>query len=140
MKKYIFIAGLLLAACCRGQELDRTARVGEYFWLHNTALAETPFTGNSVRQFSWVRKVTAFERDGWKCVVCGATNNLEMDHAVALMNGGSNDLTNLYCLCHACHVEKTRMDRSLKKHRVKLAKDLEAAPAPLPAVAKGPAL
>ncbi len=140
MRKYFFLAMLFMAAWCRGQESDRTALVGEYFRLHNAALAETPFTGNSVRQFSWVRKVTAFERDGWKCVVCGATNTLEMDHAVALMNGGSNDLTNLYALCHECHVVKTRMDRSLKKHRVKLAKDLESAPAALPAVAKGSTL
>ena len=128
MKKYLFIVGLLMATLAWGQKVDRTALVGEYFRLHNEALADTPHTSNSVRKFSWVRKVTAFDRDGWKCVVCHATNDLEMDHAVALMNGGSNDLTNLYALCHTCHVEKTRMDRSLKKHRVKLAKDLKPPP------------
>ena len=112
----------MIAGLAWGQDAKRSAAIGEYFQLHNSALADTPHPGNTERQFSWVRKVTAFDRDGWKCVVCGATNNLEMDHAVALMNGGSNDITNLFALCHACHVEKTRMDRSLKKHRVQLAK------------------
>jgi hypothetical protein len=128
MKPCIWALCLLLAGISWGQEFDRSAAIGEYFRAHNAALAETPFTGNTPRQFSWVRKVTAFERDGWKCVVCGATNNLEMDHAAALMNGGSNELTNLYTLCHECHVEKTCMDRSLKKHRLKLASTPPAPP------------
>ena len=127
MKSLVMAAGLLLAAAAQAQDTGRYAAVSAYFELHNAGLAETPFSGNTPRQFSWVRKVTACDRDGWKCVACGATNHLEMDHAVALMNGGSNDLTNLFTLCHDCHVEKTRMDRSLKKHRVKL---VQAAPAP----------
>jgi 5-methylcytosine-specific restriction endonuclease McrA len=122
MKKCLFALALLMAGLSWGQEFDRTAAVGQYFELHNAHVADTPHTENTPRQFSWVRKVTAFDRDGWKCVVCGDTENLEMDHAVALMNGGSNDITNLYALCRTCHVEKTRMDRSLKKHRVGLAK------------------
>ena len=128
MKPWFILFCLLMAGISRGQDFDRTAAVGIYFQTHNAALAEIPFTGNTPRQFSWVRKVTAFERDGWKCVVCGATNNLEMDHAAALMNGGCNDLTNLYTLCHECHVEKTRMDRSLKKHRLKLVRTPPAPP------------
>ncbi len=120
MKKRLWMLCLLMAGVAWGQAFDRTAAVGEYFRIHNAALSEVPLTGNTPRQFSWVRKVTAFERDGWKCVACGATNKLEMDHAVALMNGGSNAITNLYALCHTCHVEKTRMDRSLKKHRAQL--------------------
>lgn len=122
MKKWIAALFLLAAGVAQGQEFDRSTAVGEYFRTHNAALAETPHSGNTPRQFSWVRKVTAFDRDGWKCVVCGSTSNLEMDHAVALMNGGANDISNLYALCHVCHVEKTRMDRSLKKQRVSLAK------------------
>ncbi len=128
MKRCIWALGLLLAGLAWGESIDRNAAVGEYFRVHNAALAETPHPGNTPREFSWVRKVTAFDRDGWKCVVCGATNHLEMDHAVALMNGGCNDISNLYALCHACHVEKTRMDRSLKKHRVALTKDAMASP------------
>lgn len=128
MKWLISVLMLLVASLCWGQEFNRSASISNYFWTHNAALAEIPFSQNTPREFSWVRKVTAFERDGWKCVVCGSTNNLEMDHAAALMNGGCNDITNLFALCHTCHVEKTRLDRSLKKHRIGLAKSIGAQP------------
>ncbi|NLG35717.1 MAG: HNH endonuclease [Lentisphaerae bacterium] len=121
MNRIFCILLLLWGGTAWAGDEARVAAVAEYFRTHNTPIAETPHTTNTPRKFSWVRKVTAFERDGWKCVACGATENLELDHAVALMNGGSNDLDNLYALCHSCHVMKTRMDRSLKRHRVRLA-------------------
>ncbi|MDR0993727.1 MAG: HNH endonuclease [Verrucomicrobiota bacterium] len=129
MKRLLFACALLWAGWVCGQEVDRTAAVGDYFRRHNDPIADTPHTENTPRKFSWVQKVTAFDRDGWKCVVCGDTERLEMDHAVALMNGGPNEIHNLYALCHDCHVVKTRMDRSLKKHRVRLAREQEAAAA-----------
>lgn len=128
MKSWIILFCLLAATLAWGEEFDRAAGVQAYFTEHNSAWAETPFVSKTPRKFSWVRKVTAFDRDGWKCVVCGATNNLEMDHAVALMNGGNNEVDNLYCLCHTCHVAKTRHDRSMKKHRVQLAQALKQNP------------
>ena len=105
------------------------ASIQAYFDLHNDPIADTPHVANTPRRFSWVKKINAFDRDGWKCVACGAAEELELDHAVALMNGGSNELDNLYALCHTCHVVKTRMDRGLKRHRVKLAKQLADASA-----------
>jgi 5-methylcytosine-specific restriction endonuclease McrA len=128
MNRLFCILLLLWAGTGWAEDCERTAAIAEYFHTHNAAIADTPHTTNTPRKFSWVRKVTAFERDGWKCVACGATENLEMDHAVALMNGGSNDLDNLYALCHTCHVIKTRMDRSLKRHRVRLAQNASAPP------------
>ena len=126
MKKWILILLCLLTlGTAWGQEYPYAAGVQVYFDTYNSDVAETPYTGKTARKFSWVQKVTAFDRDGWKCVVCGATNNLEMDHAVALMNGGPNDLTNLYCLCHSCHVAKTRLDYSMRKYRKQLARSLE---------------
>jgi len=64
MKKWIILFCLLAAGIVRGQEFDRAAAVSNYFWAHNAAVAEIPHTTNTPRQFSWVRKVTAFERDG----------------------------------------------------------------------------
>lgn len=128
MKMRLWLLCLLVAGAAWAQEFDRTAAVGEYFRHHNADLAETPHISNTPRKFSWVRKVTAFDRDGWKCVVCADTENLEMDHAVALMNGGSNEIENLYALCRTCHIVKTRMDRSLKRHRVKLVQTTETLP------------
>lgn len=34
----------------------------------------------------------------------------EVDHIVPLADGGSNDATNLQCLCKSCHSRKTRED------------------------------
>jgi len=125
MKKFVILFWLLTTGLSWGQEYKYAAGVQAYFDAHNAAVALTPYNGKTARKFSWVQKVTAFDRDGWKCVVCGATNNLEMDHAIALMNGGPNDLTNLYCLCHSCHVKKTRLDYKIRKHRKQLARALE---------------
>jgi 5-methylcytosine-specific restriction protein A len=38
----------------------------------------------------------------------------EVDHILALTNGGSNDIDNLQGLCFSCHVAKTREDLGLK--------------------------
>ena len=59
-------------------------------------------------------------RDGHKCTVCGSRQRLEVDHRRALMNGGSNHISNLATLCHVCHLEKTRMDNSIRRKRRRL--------------------
>ncbi len=138
MKKWILILLCLLTlGTAWGQEYEHAAGVQAYFETHNETVAETPYTGKTPRKFSWVKKVTAFDRDGWKCVVCSVTNNLEMDHAVALMNGGGNGVDNLYCLCHACHVKKTRLDFSMRKHRKQLASSLGKTPSDRKPIATG---
>jgi len=51
------------------------------------------------------------ERDNYCCQMCGrATPVGAVDHKVALVNGGSNDDTNLQLLCDPCHEDKTRAD------------------------------
>lgn len=53
-------------------------------------------------------------RDGWKCVKCGARGRLEVDHITALRDGGAPyDLTNLQCLCPACHSRKTAIETGI---------------------------
>lgn len=53
----------------------------------------------------WQRtKREVLERDGQRCVACGATGvRFEVDHIVPLANGGSNELQNLRTLCVPCH-------------------------------------
>ncbi len=78
--------------------------------------------------FSWQRvRISIFNRDRGTCQKCGKKplwfekrtdlkeyhiNNLgEVDHVVAIANGGDNwDLMNLQLLCHKCHIQKTRKD------------------------------
>lgn len=53
------------------------------------------------------------ERDGRKCNRCGVEDHLEIDHVVAKILGGSNELSNLQFLCETCHAEKTAKDVEL---------------------------
>lgn len=50
-----------------------------------------------------------FQRDGYRCRECGATNKqtrLHVDHIVPVAKGGTNDLSNLQTLCEACNRAK----------------------------------
>ena len=50
----------------------------------------------------------AFDRDGWRCRLCGGFGPFEADHIVALRYGGAMwNLDNIQCLCRPCHREKT---------------------------------
>jgi len=57
------------------------------------------------------------ERDGWKCQICGRKtpkklrgtykdNAPELDHIVALANGGEHSRANTQCACRACNARK----------------------------------
>lgn len=56
------------------------------------------------------------KRDGYTCQVCGiATRIGQVDHIIALVNGGDNSDTNQRLLCVKCHDDKTRLDLGYKK-------------------------
>ena len=49
-----------------------------------------------------------FDRDGWRCVMCGKAGRLECDHILPLQLGGDPwDMENLQTLCRSCHIRKT---------------------------------
>jgi 5-methylcytosine-specific restriction endonuclease McrA len=57
---------------------------------------------------SEVRKYV-FERDRHQCQSCGQTEKemvLEVDHIIALAQGGENDISNLQTLCRQCNQKK----------------------------------
>ena len=61
------------------------------------------------RRWEAVRKAV-FERDGWRCVMCGAAGRLECDHVTSLeREPGQNpyDPNRLQSICRSCHVAKT---------------------------------
>lgn len=60
------------------------------------------------------------QRDRNRCVICGSTIKLEVDHMRALENGGTNDISNLATLCDECHKIKTKYDNSLRRKRESL--------------------
>jgi predicted HNH restriction endonuclease len=94
-------------------------RLGEYFRNANAGLASKPIGVIYERKVSEATKRKVIARDGGRCVVCGSTMKLEVDHKAALMNGGTNDESNLATLCDDCHLAKTKMDNSLRRHRQK---------------------
>ena len=46
-------------------------------------------------------------RDGYKCAMCGAIENLSIDHIVPLSKGGSDDINNLQILCRTHNSSKS---------------------------------
>ena len=66
----------------------------------------------NARRWAAVRRVV-FERDGWRCVVCGKAGRLECDHVTPLQRKPGQDPfdpNGLQTLCRACHIEKTRSE------------------------------
>jgi 5-methylcytosine-specific restriction endonuclease McrA len=59
----------------------------------------------------------------WTCNICGKLLSaaFDVDHIVALENGGSNFISNLQALCRACHASKTYIDNYPHLHRQFLA-------------------
>ena len=50
-----------------------------------------------------------FQRDGYRCRECGATNKettLHIDHIIPVSKGGTNTEDNLQTLCEACNLAK----------------------------------
>ena len=51
-----------------------------------------------------VVRTEAFERDHWRCLMCGARQNLTVHHITPLSQGGPRiDIDNLATLCWICH-------------------------------------
>ncbi len=59
-----------------------------------------------------------FNRDCGLCQECQRNGQLtlatQVDHIIALANGGSNDDDNLECICDDCHDRKTNADLGYK--------------------------
>jgi 5-methylcytosine-specific restriction endonuclease McrA len=45
-------------------------------------------------------------RDGFKCVYCGSTKNLSVDHLRPTHRGGSHSIRNLVTACISCNSRK----------------------------------
>lgn len=49
---------------------------------------------------------SVFARDGNRCLHCGTSDNLSVDHIVPVFRGGSSDIENLQTLCVPCNSSK----------------------------------
>jgi len=98
---------------------ERGPRLNEYFRAANKGASEYQ-GGTAERNVSDGLRKAILRRDQQRCLICSNRSRkegLEVDHSRALMNGGSNEPENLAVLCVPCHVEKTAMDKSLRRFR-----------------------
>ena len=58
------------------------------------------------KQRSVDERLAILERDGYRCVYCGARTQLCVDHIVAVAAGGTDDDENLQTLCRPCNTKK----------------------------------
>jgi 5-methylcytosine-specific restriction endonuclease McrA len=56
-----------------------------------------------------------YDRDNGKCVLCNATQGLELHHIEARKKGNINDIDNCVMLCTNCHINIVH--HNLKKYR-----------------------
>lgn len=69
------------------------------------------------QRFTDQQRARAFANADGKCASCGIKIRIgqdwDLDHILALENGGSNDPENLQVLCELCHAKKTGDDHAL---------------------------
>jgi hypothetical protein len=51
-------------------------------------------------------KTAVWQRDGGKCVQCGAADYLEFDHIIPYGKGGAGSVDNVQLLCRRCNLKK----------------------------------
>mgnify|MGYP001299090062 FL=1 len=67
--------------------------------LYEIRPSNNRYISRSVRQRVLVR-------DRYRCVKCSSQKNLQFDHNVAVVNGGSNEEDNIQLLCKRCNLRK----------------------------------
>lgn len=94
------------AAANRYNELSRASRLA--------AMAAVRSVCAEVRDMVMIR-------DKYRCVYCGATEGLEIDHVIPASKGGASTTRNLVTACTACNCTKSDGDLAeffVKLHRV----------------------
>lgn len=65
-----------------------------------------------------VRKQALRELD-YRCVVCGAEDNLELDHILNVARGGQDVIENVQWMCIPHHKQKTQREAAARRGKFK---------------------
>lgn len=66
---------------------------------------------------TWKRLRRRAERElDYRCVVCGAEDNLELDHILNTKRGGTDTLDNVQWMCAPHHRQKTQREATVGKN------------------------
>jgi superfamily II DNA or RNA helicase/5-methylcytosine-specific restriction endonuclease McrA len=60
-------------------------------------------------------KRQVIRRDGGRCLCCGNTRRLQVDHIISKYLGGTNDPSNLQTLCYICNRDKDIQEMHFRK-------------------------
>ena len=58
------------------------------------------------------------ERDNNKCFLCNSTDDLHIHHIKTVGSGGTDEYTNLLCLCFDCHIWKAHGKEKAEYRRI----------------------
>lgn len=58
-------------------------------------------------------RILVYKRDNFRCLWCGTSSRLELDHIVPWSAGGSDTFDNLRTLCHDCNTYRSNKGFSL---------------------------
>lgn len=90
------------------------ARVASYkqqcIDMQTKAFSQKQFATEQRRLMSDSLRYDVMKRDGFKCVLCGATASdgakLHVDHIIPIAKGGKTEMSNLRTLCDRCNLGK----------------------------------
>ena len=110
--------GSLAGAVLDGAILDDLVAVSD--WPRRAKYRSTYPRPPREHEFSQATRKAALARAGNRCETCQSTGRLEVDHVVAVADGGAETIENAQVLCRTCHVAKTTCDlreRELQRRR-----------------------
>jgi hypothetical protein len=115
------VGGALVIVYLWWQLKDRPSEFKDTLSAAKDLLAHTGYVSGSSpagttkekRNVTGLMKKKVAASQSWKCGSCSATldETYEVDHKLALFNGGSNEQSNLVALCPHCHRLKTVEER-----------------------------
>src|SRR4051794_25387039 len=90
-----------------------------------TIAMTSSFTHASRRSMTPLRALKLFEECGGQCAACkrklGPQDDWDVDHIIALENGGTDEDANCQILCDWCHKPKTADDHALSSKGKRMA-------------------